>query len=85
MTSHELARKLLSFPDLPVATHANNHAFMSGEYKICDYEGLKIGLLELNSGTGPQHIIIGNMTRRNLNKPNWYISKMLEGEAPEEW
>lgn len=81
MTSHELARLLLTFPDLPVATHANNHTYMS-ELDKNSHGPLKIGLLETYGG---QHIIVGNISKRNINSLNWHISEMLHGEAPEEW
>lgn len=29
MTAHELARELLAGPDLPVATHAKGHTYLS--------------------------------------------------------
>ena len=82
MKSHELARILLEQPNLPVATHANNHTYSSEQYS--DYNSkLKVGILE--HGNGPQHIVIGNLSKRNLNKPNYYVSQMILGDAPEEW
>lgn len=78
MNSHELANLLLAFPDRPVATHANNHTYMSGG----DTDVLKVGLLKHYSG---EHIVIGNISKRNINAPNWYVTEMLYGEAPEEW
>jgi len=64
-------------PGLPVATHANNHSFMS---RTDGY--VKVALLEHYAG---EHIIIGNMSRRALNPPNWRIKEMLHGDAPENW
>jgi len=81
MNSHELAKLLLTLPDLPVATHANNHTYKSGN-DVNSHGQLKVGLLETYGG---QHIVIGNMSRMNINKPNWFISSMLHGEAPQEW
>lgn len=75
--SHALAKLLLSLPDLPVATHANNHTFA----EVSDGK-VSVGLLRHYSG---QHIVIGNISKRNLNKPNWYITEMYLGDAPEEW
>jgi hypothetical protein len=53
MTSHELARVLLSLPDKLVSTHANNHTFNSdpgwsgwGELKVRELD---------------THIMIGNL------------------------
>lgn len=81
MTSHELARLLLEMPDLPVATHAHNHTYMSGVNEHT-HGSLKIGRLETYGGP---HIVIGDISKRNMNKPNWYISEMLHGAATEEW
>jgi len=83
MTTHELARLLLSLPDLPVATYANHHVYMSGLDQR-SHGPLKVGLLETYGG---QHIVIGNIPRMNLNPPNWYISKMLHGDIwePPAW
>ena len=44
MTTHELARLLLALPDLPVATYAHNHMYMSG-IDECTHGPLKVGLL----------------------------------------
>lgn len=81
MNSHELANLLLSAPDLPVACHALNHTYMSGLHSS-SHGPLKIGLLETYGG---QHIVIGNISKRSINAPNWYVSQMLHGEAPEQW
>lgn len=81
MNSHELAKILLSLPDLPVATHANNHTYAS--YGDRGSHGpLKVGLLKHYSG---DHIVIGDISKRNINKPNWYVTEMFHGDAPEEW
>lgn len=81
MTSHELARLLLTMQDLPVATHADNHTYMSG-LGHQSHGPLKIGRLHTYSG---DHIVIGNISKRNINKPNWYVVEMLHGDAPDEW
>lgn len=80
MTSHQLARLLLSFPDLPVATHSHNRtAIPHPSYS----EELKVGVLTHHYG---EYVVIGNFTKLNLNKPNWYVTKMLTAHAlPEEW
>lgn len=78
MNSHELARLLLTMPDLPIATHANDHVFTSGNNK----GALKIGLLKHYAG---EHVIVGDISRTNLNRPNWYITKMLHGMAAKRW
>ena len=81
MNSHELADILLDLPDLPIATHALNYTYASYGDSF-SHGSLKIGLLKHYSG---DHIIIGDISKRNLNKPNWYITEMFYGDAPEEW
>ena len=49
MTAHELARILISGPDLPIATHANNHdCFQDGRIVVAvmrsNYAGGGYGL-----------------------------------------
>jgi hypothetical protein len=78
MTAHELAKMLLSVPDLPVATHANNHTYMSGADEL-SHGTLKVGVLETYGG---QHIVIGNISKRNINPPNWFVTTMIAGDAP---
>ena len=81
MKSHELAKLLLSFPDLPVATEANNHEYFSvGDGT--SHGQLRIAICHHYSG---DHLLIGNISRRMLNEPNWYVKEMLHGEAPNEW
>lgn len=77
MNSHELARFLLQLPDLPVATHANNHDYFSNQL-----HKLRIGLAHHYSG---QYILIGNFDRRELNPPNWYVEKVLVGYISEDY
>ena len=81
MNSHELARLLLTFPDLPVATHAMNNTYASYGNRI-SHGPLKIGLMHHYSG---DHIVIGDISKKQLNPPNWYIKEMLVGDAPERW
>jgi hypothetical protein len=81
VNTHELARLLLSLPDLPVATHARNETYGSAmDASSCG--PLKIGLLKTYVG---DHIVIGDISRMNLNAPNWFVSEMLHGDAPWEW
>ncbi len=56
MTSHELARLLLTMPDLPVATHAHGHTYLSddqaashGRIAIGVYRGKHIGIGDFGS------------------------------------
>lgn len=78
-SSHELARLLLTLPDMPVATHANNHTFVSAEIGR-----FRIGKLETPFGP---HLVIGNMTQLNINYPALYVSQVYDGgvEIPNEW
>lgn len=75
MLSHELARILLENPNLPIATHANNHTYMSENDKYT-HGMLKVGILETYKG---KHIVIGNFGSLNINKPNWYVSELIRG------
>lgn len=77
MTAHELANLLLSLPDLPVATTALNHTAVS-----TTGDGIKVGRLYHYTG---DYIVIGDISKRNINRPNWYVTKMYHGDAPEEW
>lgn len=65
MTGHELAHRLLSLPDLPVATAANNHVYASAAHR--DAHGpLNIGRLVHYGG---DHIVIGNVNETTW--PQW--------------
>lgn len=81
MTSHELAAILLANPDLPVATHAHNSTYMSGTDGK-SHGRLKVGLLHTRGG---DHIVIGDISKMNINKPNWYVKEMIVGKSPQEW
>jgi hypothetical protein len=69
MTSHELADRLLAMPNLPIATHANNHDYFSVADKQTHGE-LKVALCKHYTG---DYVMIGNMYRKDLNYPNWYL------------
>lgn len=73
MTSHELARLLLTLPDLPVATHAHNHTYMSAGESYA-----AVNLARLGSYAG-DHMLIGdfNPHRWDLNPPNWSITQVF--------
>ena len=81
MKTHDLAKLLLTLPDLPVATFALNHTYMSGIDSTC-HGPLKVGRLRTCGG---DHIVIGNISKKQINPPNWYVAEMIHGEAPEEW
>lgn len=67
LSSHELAKILLTLPDLPIATFANNH--------LADKNNrFNIGILDHYAG---QQLVIGNGVNNCQNKPNWCTSKIL--------
>lgn len=76
MNSHELARRLLELPDLPIATEAMNHVYCSGKDRE-SHGKLLIATLETYAG---RHILIGHPHKRLLNEPNWWISDVHGGE-----
>lgn len=64
MNSHNLAKLLLSLPDLPVATYSHGHTYSSrGQEK--SHGPLMIGLSSLGyirtDGDPAEHIVIGDM------------------------
>jgi hypothetical protein len=79
MTAHELAKVLLDNPDLPIATHADNYTYMSGMESAGSF---KVGVLHTYGG---DHIVIGNISKRNINGANWHVTSMIIGDVPEEW
>jgi hypothetical protein len=78
MLSHELAAILLASPNLPIATHANNHTYMSSVDAV-SHGTLKVGLLHTYGGN---HIVVGDISKRDINGANWYITDMIHGDAP---
>jgi len=78
MKTHELAKLLLTLPDLPVATSACGHQYMT-RLMSQSHGPLKVGLLKTYGG---DHIVIGNILEMNMNRPNWFVSEMLHGTAP---
>lgn len=79
MNSHDLAHLLLSLPNLPVATQALNHTYMS-EYDRAEHGPLKVGRLYTSKG---DHLIIGNINKKRINPPSWYVLEMYLGLAPD--
>ena len=84
MKSHELARILLENENLDVATFANNHTFAEQSYSSDGrtFRDLGIGILKHYSG---DFIVLGNMSKKNINGANWHITKMITEDIPEEW
>lgn len=67
MNSHDLARILLSKPNLPIATHANNHTYESGENR--DSHGpLNVALAE--GCNGNKYMLIGNFNKERFDCHN---------------
>lgn len=73
MTSHDLARLLLTLPDLHVALHVHGHTYMS-ELNDRTHGPVRVARLETY---GSPHVVIGNMGKKAINPPNWYISEWL--------
>lgn len=78
MNSHELARILLANPDLPIATHANNHTFTNSPR----YDATRVGVMLYG---GSSHILIGNFSRKRINHPSEVVTEMIHGDVPEDW
>jgi hypothetical protein len=79
MTVADLIAILARCPqDLPVATHADNHDAFG------QVHDMRVALAHHYAG---EHVIIGNLTKRSLNPPNWYCMEELDGKSPlpEEW
>ena len=76
MLSHELATLLLANPNLPIATYALGHTYMSGIDQYA-HGPLKLGILETYGG---QHIVVGDIPRKKINYPNWWISSAIYGD-----
>ncbi len=77
MTTHELAHLLLTLPDLPVATHANNHDWFSR-----DCGGMTVARTRHYTG---EHIQLGNISRRMTNAPNWLVLESYNRDLPNHW
>jgi len=60
MTSHELANMLLSFPDMPVATHAHGHTYHSVNHRT-SHGPLKVVAATLGFASNPPTMVIGDV------------------------
>lgn len=76
MNSHDLARLLLSLPDLPIATYAHGYVYASVGDRT-SHGTLKVGRLHHYAG---DHLVLGDMYRRDINYPNWYMTDLYHGE-----
>jgi hypothetical protein len=71
-------------PDLPIATHAHNHTYMSGIDEF-SHGPLRVILLHTYGG---DHVCLGDVSKMQINKPNWYGKKVLDDlprEIPQNW
>ncbi len=66
-------------PDLPIATHANNHTFM-----VTTNGSLRVGLLHTYAG---DHVVIGNISKLDINGRNYHVAELLDGgpDVPRDW
>jgi len=75
MNSHELAKILLSAPDMPIATHAMGQTYMSENHddSVC--------VAVLRTCYGKSHMCIGNMNTALINGSNWRITSVVHGNV----
>lgn len=78
VTSHEIARLLLSLPDLPIATHAHGHTYSCGSDWFT-HGPLRVGRLHHYGG---DHIVIGDFHDWKTNYPNHYVTELYVGDLP---
>lgn len=78
MNAHELAKILLDGPDLPIATHANNHT-ADGD------NTMRVTVMRVFGGDA--NVCIGNLSRRHVNYPNEYVITEIDGgeKLPDNW
>jgi len=76
MTSHELANLLLSFPDMPVATHAHGHTYHSVDHRT-SHGPLKVVTATLGFASNPPTMVIGDVFE-HVSK-EWHSVKVLHG------
>jgi hypothetical protein len=78
MKAHELARKLLDGPDLPVATYANNHVYYS--QANAETHG-KLNIVVDNNYDG-DYVMIGDVPRQRTDE-NKFIEHCFQRSMPE--
>jgi 1-acyl-sn-glycerol-3-phosphate acyltransferase len=74
MTAHQLARRLLELPNLPVATSALGNIYFSVD-RLAQGD---LWLGRMHHYAGP-HLVIGSFV--NDNKPNWYLTERFSLEG----
>lgn len=76
-------------PEAHVATHANNHTYYHRDPPdYYPYDPLRVCELSIGYVGRQEHqVVIGNVSKRNVNKPNWYVTKEFDGgkRLPDEW
>lgn len=84
MTSHELAKILLENEDMLVATHANNHTY--AEKGLWGKNEFRVAILKKKFHSDSERfIIIGNVTRKEINAPNEVVVDEIYGRIPDNW
>ncbi len=71
MKAHDLAKILLDGPNLPIATHANNHTASNCRIRVCTIKT-----------ANTESIGIGNFLRKLVNYPNEYVLEEIDGGDP---
>lgn len=63
-------------PELEIATHANNHTFIGKDCRVC-----------LLNAYGEHRVVIGDVSKKDINSPNWFIEKELDNgpKIPDQW
>lgn len=75
MLTHALAQLLLQFPNMEIATHANNHTYsnLEGHLKVAEVN------FNFADGTSIPHAVIGNFRKEQYrNNPNITYVRRLE-------
>ena len=77
MRSHDLAKILLDNPDMNIATFTNNHYYLS-KSDSQSHGSINVATVDTYAG---QHIMIGNMYRKDIDSENCMIKKDIYGDT----
>ena len=77
MNTHELAEYLLELPDLPIATHAMGHTYLS-KADAYSHGELTIALMDTHSD---HYIVLGHMLYKNRVGSNETILEVYKGKV----
>lgn len=78
MTVGRLRDILADLPaDMPIAVHANNHTYAAGADSF-SHGRCRVAILHHYAG---EHVLIGNPFTKDINPPNWFITRWLDGAA----